>query len=630
MNSILLLLDDEEVRRLVQDWLANRYEVIVADAEATWQQPPDLCIADPPSFHRFADWIRTRKNAERPAVLPLVLLASREDLGAISREAGYGIDELILYPLDQREFLVRLRALLRMRHFSLQLKASQEKLLRVGKAIESTSDAISIADVNGTAIYLNRAFVKLYQYTVNELNVRGIPNSLFVQPEVAHFIFSTVPDGYPWRGEVALKTKGGQLVPTLLQVDAIQDEAGSYLGLISVHTDITERKLAEAIQREQRILDEALRDTAVALPSTLDLDEVLDRILVNIGRVVPHDSAQIWLIDTNNSQAYVARSRSPGESLFRDHPNSEHHRILEAPELRQMAESGQPVIVSEVDPRQLEFRLSGQEGVRSYMGAPIRLKGATIGFLYLDSAEAGFFNPAHAERLQDFARQAAIAIQNAQLHKQAQELAILKERQRLAHDLHDAVSQTLFSASVIAEALPRLWRRKPETVKPRLDQLHRLTRGALAEMRTLLLELYPTRLAEADFNELLRQLTDALQGSTRIDVSLTVEGRRALPEEVQTALFYLAQEALNNVVKHARATRVTVHLRSEPERVELAIEDNGRGFDLAQIPSTSLGLGIMRERAAAIGASLQVTSAVGHGTTVTVVWVEECTRDGHE
>jgi signal transduction histidine kinase len=149
-------------------------------------------------------------------------------------------------------------------------------------------------------------------------------------------------------------------------------------------------------------------------------------------------------------------------------------------------------------------------------------------------------------------------------------------------------------------------------------------------MRTLLLELYPTRLAEADFNELLRQLTDALQGSTRIDVSLTVEGRRALPEEVQTALFYLAQEALNNVVKHARATRVTVHLRSEPERVELAIEDNGRGFDLAQIPSTSLGLGIMRERAAAIGASLQVTSAVGHGTTVTVVWVEECTRDGHE
>jgi PAS domain S-box-containing protein len=628
MNCILLLLDDEEVRRLLQGWLASRYEVIVPGAEATLPQSPDLCIVDPPALNRFHAWIRATKSTERPGVMPLLLLASREGLGALSQDTVYGVDELILYPLDRREFFVRLRTLLRMRHLSLQLKTNQEKLLRVGKAIESTSDAISIADANGTAIYLNRAFVKLYQYTANELNVRGIPNSLFVQPEVAHFIFSTVPNGHPWRGEVALKTKGGELVPTLLQVDAIQDEAGSYIGLISVHTDITERKLAEAIQREQRILAEALRDTAVALTSTLDLDEVLDRILVNIGRVVPHDFAQVLLIDTD--QAYVARSRSSGERRSHDHLASQRYSILDAPELRHMAESGQPVIVADIDFHMPEFQRAGLAGTRSYIGAPIRLKGATIGFLYLDSTETGFFNTAHAERLQDFARQAAIAIQNAQLHKQAQELAILKERQRLAHDLHDAVSQTLFSASVIAEALPRLWNRKPETVKPRLEQLHRLTRGALAEMRTLLLELYPTRLAEADFNELLRQLTDALQGRTRIDVSLTVEGGRSLPEDVQTALFYIAQEALNNVVKHARATRVVVHLRSQPERVELIIEDNGRGFALEQTPSTSLGLGIMHERAAAVCASLQVASAVGHGTKVAVVWTEECARDGHE
>jgi PAS domain S-box-containing protein len=628
MNCILLLLDDEETRRLLQGWLANRYQVIVCEAEATLQQPPDLCIADPPALNRFADWIRSRKNADRPAVLPLLLLASHEDLSAISQDAGYGIDELILYPLDRREFFVRLRTLLRLRHISLQLKTSQEKLLRVGKAIESTSDAISIADVNGTAIYLNRAFEKLYGYTVNELNVRGIPNSLFIQSEVAQFIFSTVPDGHPWRGEVTLKKKSGEFVPTLLQVDAIQDEAGSYIGLISVHTDITERKLAETVQREQRILAEALRDTAVVLTSTLDLDEVLDRILVNIGRVVPHDSAQILLID--NNQAYIARSRLPGERHFRDHPASQRYNVFEAAELRRMAETGQPVIASDVDSQKLEFQRAGLIGARSYIGAPIRLKGATIGFLYLDSVGTGFFNTAHAERLQDFARQAAIAIQNAQLHKQAQELAILKERQRLAHDLHDAVSQTLFSASVIAEALPRLWDRNPETVKPRLEQLHRLTRGALAEMRTLLLELYPARLAEADFNELLRQLTDALQGRTRINVSLTVDGRCSLPEHVQTALFYIAQEALNNVVKHARATRVAVHLRNQPERVEVIIEDNGRGFIPEQTPSTSLGLGIMRERAAAIGASLHIASAVGHGTRVAVVWAEECEGERHE
>src|SRR5690606_27738926 len=125
------------------------------------------------------------------------------------------------------------------------------------------------------------------------------------------------------------------------------------------------------------------------------------------------------------------------------------------------------------------------------------------------SSTPGYFSPTHAERLQAFAGLAAIALQNALFYDQAQELAALEERQRLARNLHDAVSQMLFSASVIAEALPHLWERDPERVRPQLAELHKLTRGALAEMRMLLMELRPTALQEAELNELLQQLTDA-------------------------------------------------------------------------------------------------------------------------
>jgi signal transduction histidine kinase len=256
--------------------------------------------------------------------------------------------------------------------------------------------------------------------------------------------------------------------------------------------------------------------------------------------------------------------------------------------------------------------------IQSYIAVPIHLRGALTGLLFLSSKTPGYFSNGHAHRLQAFADHAAIALQNARLHEESQQLAALRERQRLAHELHDAVSQTLYSASVIAEALPLLWDRDPEKVKPRLVQLHRLTRGALAEMRTLLLELRPSVLTEADFDDLLRQLVEGLQGRTEIGVTLEVDGTPSLSDEAQIALFYIAQEALNNVIRHAEATQVAVSLHNYPDRLELSIIDNGRGFDANDAESTSMGLGIMRERAEAIGAALSITGQVGQGTEVVV------------
>jgi signal transduction histidine kinase len=169
-----------------------------------------------------------------------------------------------------------------------------------------------------------------------------------------------------------------------------------------------------------------------------------------------------------------------------------------------------------------------------------------------------------------------------------------------------------------------------------------LTRGALAEMRTLLLELRPAALVEAELGDLLRQLAESITGRARVPVTVAVEGDCSLPPEVKVALYRIAQEALNNVAKHAGASQATVSLRCPPPlsplpargrkggAVELHISDDGRGFDPEGIPPESLGLGIMRERAEAIGATLKVESEIGQGTEVTVVWmdVQEYAEDG--
>jgi signal transduction histidine kinase len=262
-----------------------------------------------------------------------------------------------------------------------------------------------------------------------------------------------------------------------------------------------------------------------------------------------------------------------------------------------------------------------------------------------------------AARDQSRKQQAELELAHRQLQhytERAEELAVLQERNRLARELHDAVTQTLFSASLIAEAMPALWERDQEMGQERLAMLRQMSRGALAEMRTLLLELRPAALVETSLGDLLRQLGEAVTGRAGIPVTVEVEGLCELPADLHVALYRIAQEALNNVVKHAKASQVAVSLRCTPRvpsggppssrrqngqqdagsppsssrageegpeiKVELVIRDNGRGFDLDDLPPEGMGLGIMRERAEAVGAQLGIVSQLSQGTRLTVIW----------
>jgi signal transduction histidine kinase len=338
--------------------------------------------------------------------------------------------------------------------------------------------------------------------------------------------------------------------------------------------EIEERTQAEAAEREQRTLAEALRDTIAALNSTLELEEVLDRILDNVGQVVPHDAAAVTLLE--NGVARVVRSRGRADLAAR---------------------------------------------TTSRLHAPIRLEGEAIGYLNLSSAQPHFFTKLHADRLDAFADQAAMAIRNAQLYSQAQQLAAMQERERLARELHDAVSQTLWSAGLIADVLPDIWEQDAALGRARLARLSYLTQGALAEMRTLLLELRPAALAEASLDELLQQLVAAAASRTRATIHLEAEAGCRLPPAVQVALYRIAQEGLNNAVRHAEASQIEVALHGQPGYASLEIRDNGRGFDPQHPPSGGhLGLRIMQERAETAGAHLFITSRPGDGCTLTVRW----------
>ncbi len=206
--------------------------------------------------------------------------------------------------------------------------------------------------------------------------------------------------------------------------------------------------------------------------------------------------------------------------------------------------------------------------------------------------------------------------------RQLQEKTAMEERSRLARDLHDAVSQTLFSASLIADVLPRMWEKNKEEGLKRLEEVRQLTRGSLAEMRTLLFELRPAALADAELGDLLRQLGEAVNGRARLPVLVEVEGICEIPVDVKIALYRIAQEALNNVAKHSGASRWQVTLQCESQGVTLHIIDNGHGFDVSRTASGGFGLGNMSERANQIGASLKIESKINEGTEITVVWSE--------
>jgi signal transduction histidine kinase len=393
----------------------------------------------------------------------------------------------------------------------------------------------------------------------------------------------------------------------------------------------SEEKRQEADRRGQ--IAESLRDILSILNSNRPLDEVLNYIVSQARRLLGSQGAAVYCVPPETgavtiqaahglSSFYLARARlSAAQPALK--PTLLTPWPVSIPDIAAV-DTSQDVPGLEV--QDLILLAPPVHEYRALLAVPILIKDEIYGRLRLYYRKPREFSEEDAELVVLFSEQMALAIENARLREQVKQAAVAEERNRLARDLHDAVTQTIFSANLIAEALPRIWAEHPEEGQRGLEELHQLIRGALAELRSLLLELRPTAIIEKTLGELLKQLTETVASQTQLAITFNCNGDRTLPAEMQIAFYRIAQEALNNIVKHAKASQITVNLRCQADEVILQISDNGCGFHPGAIRPDQLGVNIMRERALNVGATFEISSQAENGTRVSVTWSPSARR----
>jgi len=408
------------------------------------------------------------------------------------------------------------------------------------------------------------------------------------------------------------------------------------------HYLVVVRDIAERVQAfralEQRIAErthelETLLSVAQNVGSTLELPALLALVLDQLKTVVDHDGAAIMLREGDEMVIVEARDyRADGPASGSQmaglrFPATRAGRIWEALSRRE------PVIIGDVrgdEPLADEYRATVGpalttifSGVRSYLAIPLASRERVFGFVRLSWIRPHAFTPRHAELAAAFATQAAIAFENARLFDVAQRQAAVEERQRLARELHDSVTQSLFSITLFARAaeigLAQAGIDPDGTVGHSIGQLRVLTQGALAEMRALIFELRPDALAEEGLVVALQRQAAAF--TAREGLPIAVEGpdaRLSLAPDVEEHLYRLALEALHNTIRHAAATRAWVTISSVGDRVLIEIGDDGCGFDPRLPRPGHLGLTTMADRAAHIGGQLIIESGPGQGTRIRI------------
>ena len=371
------------------------------------------------------------------------------------------------------------------------------------------------------------------------------------------------------------------------------------------------------IERRREVA-EGLREILTILNSNRSLKESLDAIILQVVRLMDARVVIIFRFEEDEYPNVVATNLRQNYDQRREQPLPPMPNWLVQPLL-----NGQPFSLPDLAaqrPADPELVDSFFEHYAALLAMPMFVNDKVDGGLVLLYSWARDFSEEDFQMATSFSNHAALAIANAQLRSQAEEIAVSAERSRLARDLHDAVTQTLFATSLIAEVLPRLWERNPEAGKQKATEIRELTRGALAEMRTLLMELRPTALVDVPLPDLLQQLSEAFTGSARVPVVLEVAKDIPLPSNVKIGFYRIVQEALNNIQKHSRATQVEIHMQHQDGQVELSICDDGIGFDTHRKLPDHFGLGIMEERAQSIDAQFSLESQPGEGTKITVFW----------
>jgi signal transduction histidine kinase len=360
----------------------------------------------------------------------------------------------------------------------------------------------------------------------------------------------------------------------------------------------------------------AVSDAVLAIGAELSVEQVLQRLVHSARTLAGARYAALGIPDDDGGFSQFLTSGMSQKLIASLGPLPRTHGMLGA-----MLETAEPFRTHDIheDPRFNGWWPRGHPDMHSFLGVPIVTPEGVIGAFYLTEKEGeSDFTAADQELIQLLAAHAAIAITNARLYEQSRELSILSERNRLALELHDAVSQKLFSLVLNAEAATTLLDRDASEARAQVVKLQELATQALDELRSLIFELRPPDLERDGLCGALRKHVDVLRRLQPAQIEL--EGDLELAPDLRRDqdVFRIAQEALQNALRHAHATQIVLRLRAEDGRLVLDVEDDGVGFDpdAAEVRSRRLGLTSMQERAQRLGAQLEVRSAEGSGTRV--------------
>lgn len=393
---------------------------------------------------------------------------------------------------------------------------------------------------------------------------------------------------------------------------------GQVIGVCFSTINIDERKkTVEALAASEARLLTEMQSVLIITEAQLievNLNYLLEFIITQAEHLLYANGAAVLFLSEDGQYLEVA---TPGESWLRIRPGS---RLLVAGSLAEQAIITRQTQTSDHvlgDSRAASMlALLESARVSSLLCAPLLVRSKNLGVLMIWTEQEHVFDPQERRLANLFANQAALALHNAHLHARNRQLAIEQERHRLARELHDSVTQSLYSIGLTAQASLRLLAQNDRGIEGPIKYIHTLSQTALTEMREQLYQLHPTVLNE-DLVEALTQHCNMLSKQYNLAIEFKAELEISLSLSQRDTLYSIAREALWNIIKHAKASRVNISLNKENNQVILAVVDNGVGFESSTLEDETMGLRSMKERARLLGGVFEVQSTPGRGTHLT-------------
>lgn len=395
------------------------------------------------------------------------------------------------------------------------------------------------------------------------------------------------------------------------------------------HGELQEQEMQYQVVERRREVAEAMREVVAMINSEASLEQVLAVVAEQASALLDADAMALFLLDTEQQVLTIAASSGMPQEF------KESLRLpIGSGAVGQAVLTRQPQLVNDLQAMVAEdearWGTLAEEDRTSWflerfetiLSVPLLARERVLGGISLYYTQPRQIQAQEVALAVSFADQAALALENARLHTQSQELAVLQERQRIARELHDSVSQALYGISLGARTARTLWQRDQQGLDEPLEYIQTQADAGLAEMRSLIFELRPESLEAEGLAAVLERLGQAVAARHDLHLVADMEAEPRAPMEVKEAFYRIAQEALNNVQKHAQAQRIELKLHQQQGRLTLVVADDGAGFDPRGVFPGHFGLQSMRERAERAGADLVLQSEKGAGTRLEVHWLD--------